>query len=77
MVANASDVASSVNELVQNLIGDISRTAMRTLLDCSIPQFGLRCDRKGNQHHSHFLTLVQRLMINFNFDAHRGADCAL
>ena len=39
-----------------------------------LPNYSEDSARLGNQHHSHFLTL---LMINFNFDAHRGADCAL
>ena len=30
-----------------------------------------------NPDHGHFLLFVQRLMIQFNFDALRGADCAL
>lgn len=30
-----------------------------------------------NPDHSNFLNFVQRLMVQFNFDAIRGADCAL
>ena len=41
MVVNASEVASTVNELVQNLIGDISRHAMRTIGEWTVANEGL------------------------------------